>query len=381
MRMLLSDDWKTVRDNKRIIVYGLGKLSKLYLPKLSRDFSIKFIIDNGNDIENEYLGIPVYPFLEAKDRIENDKIVVVVGTSIAENLREEVKKYLCGNGLREYIDFCDIERFALEYYWRFEKRINIFQIHTAVTTNCTLKCRKCNMLVPYYKNSYEYVAEDIEENLDLLTKKVEFIFKYQLVGGEPFLNKDIKRILALIGEKYQNIIAWKRIVTNGTIMPDEETFNLLKLYGYDVVVSDYSEQVNYKERIDEFERKLDEKGITYERDRALKWVDTGLPETIGEEQGNNIIDHMKNCASSWHGLADKKLFYCNISWSAEKCGLFNNEEGDYIDLRDMESDEILEKMIALNLGDFPKGYNSLCRFCKGCGTDNNSFVIPGEQCR
>ena len=380
MNYLLSDDWNSINTHKRIIVYGLGRLAKLYLPKLHKDFSIKFIIDNGANREKSYLGIPVFSFDAAKDKIEGDKIVIVVGTNIAENLRDEVKKYLEKQGLKEFVDFCNIERFALEYYWRFEKRLNVFQIHTAINTNCTLKCKNCNMLIPYYKTKYEYTAADIDKNLSLLMKHVEYIFKYQLVGGEPFLNKEIKRILELIGKKYGNVIAWKRLVTNGTILPGEDIFDILQKYNYDIVLSDYTAQVAYKERIDAFENQLKKRNISYERCRDLTWVDVGLPESIGKEDDRDIKTHMINCASSWHGLADQKLFYCNVAWSAEKCGVFHNTADDYVDLNDLNKDSDLERIVALGLGELPKGYNSLCRYCKGCGTDNRNFVVPGVQC-
>ncbi len=382
MKYKLSDDWEDLLETREIVVYGFGNLAHLYLPQIMKDFHVHYIIDNNPNKKGiHYNEAVVMPFDEIKDIITDKKIVVFAGTNIAENLRQEIKDYLREQGLREYIDFCDIERFVIEWYWRFLREVNIYQIHTALTTKCTLKCRNCNMFIPYYKNHVEYTADDIDRNLKLLFQYSKHIFKYQLVGGEPFLNKDIYNILKLIGEKYGNHISWKRLVTNGTIVPDEKIFQILKKYEYDIVISDYTQQVPYDSKINLLEEKLKQYDISYQRERALTWVDIGIPNTLNEVQHEDVKAHMVNCASSWHGFADEKIFYCNVAWSAEKCGLFKNVSGDYVDLNVSinEGTDVKESLVSLSLGELNNGCNSLCKYCKGCGTDNTDIIPAGEQ--
>lgn len=67
----LSDDWKGLRE---IVVYGYGKVAQRNIGKLYRDFTIKYIVDNGADKANQqFQGIPVQPFADVKDKIAQYK--------------------------------------------------------------------------------------------------------------------------------------------------------------------------------------------------------------------------------------------------------------------------------------------------------------------
>lgn len=71
----LTDDWKGLRE---IVVYGYGKVAQRNIGKLYRDFTIKYIVDNGADKANQqYQGIPVQPFADVKDKIAQYKIIVI----------------------------------------------------------------------------------------------------------------------------------------------------------------------------------------------------------------------------------------------------------------------------------------------------------------
>ncbi len=45
----LTEDWKGLRE---IVVYGYGKVAQRNIGKLYRDFTIKYIVDNGADKAN-----------------------------------------------------------------------------------------------------------------------------------------------------------------------------------------------------------------------------------------------------------------------------------------------------------------------------------------
>lgn len=380
MQYKLSEDWEQLKNKGELVVFGFGNLAEWYLPKIMKDFKVNYIIDNNPKKSGTFQGATIGTYDDLKEHILGKKIVIIIGTQVAENLREEIKDFLGQKGLVQYKDFCDIEEFVLEWYWRFEKKLCMYQAHTAVTTKCTLKCKKCNMFIPYYKEHVEYTAKDIEYNLDLLFQQIEYLFRYQIVGGEPFLNKDIRSIISLIGEKYGSRIAWPRIITNGTIVPTDDILELLKKHHFEIVISDYTAQVPYEKKIDALEGALKKHEIPYAR-LVQRWVDVCLPDNVYKKEHPNVAEHMKNCANSWHGLVDGKLYYCNVAWSAEKCGFYQNEIGDYIDLSKGKNLDVKlqEQILNINTGVLLKGYHGLCRYCKGCGTDNENIIPAGEQ--
>lgn len=89
---------------------------------------------------------------------------------------------------------------------------------------------------------------------------------------------------------------------------------------------------------------------------------------------------MLSCAPEFHGLNDGKFYYCHVSWSAEKAGIFKLKGSDFIRLEDIDNNKkACRKIVEYADGNMECGYVSLCEKCMGCGMDNNKFVLAGEQ--
>jgi len=90
---------------------------------------------------------------------------------------------------------------------------------------------------------------------------------------------------------------------------------------------------------------------------------------------------MLNCGPVFHGLNDKKLYFCHVSWSAEKCGLIQLDNDEFISLEDVDErdDEERKKIAEYSLGFWKKGYLDMCHICGGCGVDNEHLISAGIQ--
>ena len=55
------------------------------------------------------------------------------------------------------------------------------------------------------------------------------------------------------------------------------------------------------------------------------------------------------------------------------------DEGDYISLEEIKTEDGRKQLLAHDLGFVEKGYVSLCQSCGGCGSDNENYVPVGEQ--
>lgn len=83
----------------------------------------------------------------------------------------------------------------------------------------------------------------------ILFSKVDIVREFVLIGGEPFLYKELSEIISYIGEKYRDKISIFSIVTNGTIIPTQEVLGLCQKHNVLVRISDYSETLEWvKER-------------------------------------------------------------------------------------------------------------------------------------
>lgn len=373
----LSDDWKGIQE---IVIYGFGRVAQRNIRKLSRDFKIKYIIDNNpkNQENAKLTGLESKNFQQVKHELGQHKIVVAT----AAYAYESIKKDLESIELREYQDFCRIEVFFAEWYWNNLQMVCLSQVTSSVTSRCTFNCRHCVSLMPYFKRQYTYTVNEIIEDLSALFHGgVDYLASYYLVGGEPFLNKDLGNIINAVGEKFGDKIGCIQIISNGSVIPDEPTLEILNRYKVDVRLSDYTEEVLYETKFERAKATYQSKAIHYSISK-FPWVDLGFPNEIECNWADKkaLKAHMLCCSTGCHALNDKKFYYCGTLFFAEKSGMYELEDNDYIDLSEMQgSIEDKKRILQYCIGETTKGYISLCRYCRGFGSDNNNYVKMGEQ--
>lgn len=373
----LSEDWKGI---STIIIYGFGLVAKRFIDKILTDFRVTYIIDNKKQ-GGAYRNIPIVGYAEVKEMLKRNKDKIIVMTS--QQIYVDIRRVLETDGFVEGKDFCKIEQFAVEWYWNNCGKINIVQVNTAVSTWCTLNCEKCNMFMPYYKNSdrKHYTLNEMKEDIDILLLFVDYIFTYIFLGGEPFLNSELKNIISYIGNTYPDRIGKLGVTTNGTIIPNEETLEQLQKHHVMVSISDYTSNISYREKLEELIDVLNKWDIYYVINKMEKWKDFGFPETPFHWGKDDVCEHMKNCSPLFHGINDKKLYYCHVIWSADKAGIYTAPVQDYIDLKELDSGnrEDRKKVGAYCMGKCDRGFLGFCMVCGGCGEDNLRIIPAGIQ--
>ena len=91
----------------------------------------------------------------------------------------------------------------------------LHSVDIVISEKCSLNCKDCSNLMQYYKNAQNINYEMIKEDFEKLSKKMDHIFEVRLIGGEPFMNKDIYRIIDYFidHKKITNLVVY----TNATI--------------------------------------------------------------------------------------------------------------------------------------------------------------------
>lgn len=373
----LSDDWKEL---EQIVIYGYGRVAQRNIKKLSKDFIIKYIIDNNPKIQEKAMlsGLEIKSFQQVKHTLGEYKIIVATAAFAYESIKKDLENI----HLREYQDFCRIEVFFVEWYWNNRHTVCLSQVTSSVTSRCTFNCRHCVSLMPYFKQQYTYTVDEIVADLSaLFNGGVDYLASYYLVGGEPFLNADLGNIIDAVYEKFSERIGCIQIISNGSIIPDEYTMETLKRCHVDIRLSDYTEEVPYKTKFEQVVERYQNEGIKCIINR-FPWVDLGFPGKFRCNWKNNqdLKEHMLCCSTGCHALNDKKFYYCGTLFFAEKSGLHELEKDDYIDLSQLTgSTADKERILRYCLGETARGYVSLCQFCRGFGSDNENYVKTGEQ--
>lgn len=220
----------------------------------------------------------------------------------------------------------------------------------------------------YYDKPKDIPLEIIIWETETLLSELDRIGEIRVLGGEPFMNKELSKIvdfLHTLSAKIENGI-W--IFTNATILPNEEQLRSFAKSRSKFYISNYG--LDKKQRIAEFCELLKQWKIEYEVHKLCTWYDPGIISC-----NNKRVDELKDMYSECWGrdcitLLDGKLFQCEIIANANRLGLLPDFPEDYVDLRDKESlherlDNFLNEM----------EYMRSCQYCNL--TYNN--VVPGEQ--
>lgn len=370
----LEENWGNI---EYIIPYGCGLEAYRTLNRIIKDFNVPYIIDNDpKKWGKTFYGIQIKSPEILKEKKNNEKVLV----TIARRRYGEIKKFLEKYNLKENIDFCHISQFGIEWYYKNKREYNVFTMDIAVTTACTLRCKNCNMFTTYYKTPITYTFEQLKKNVDLLFKRIDYIFAIGILGGEAFLNKDLVKFLDYLYKEYREKFGSVCITTNGVVFPSKDQIDVIKKYNIIVIISDYKKAIKDKSKIDELEKYLKEENIICQTRRDLVWCDFGFPLKPVDIKEDDVRKHMMMCNPGWRGLNDGKFYFCNCAWSAERAGLFTLKKDDFLDLANMEICEETKKQIMLySLGIMKSRYMSFCKVCGGCGEDNIKFVDAGEQ--
>ncbi|MFZ5968960.1 MAG: radical SAM protein [Bacillota bacterium] len=241
-----------------------------------------------------------------------------------------------------------------------------------ITEQCTLNCKECSALVPYIKKPINYPKNIIIEGIQRLSQSVDAVMTINILGGEPLLHQDIVEICAEVS-KLKNVLL-VRVVTNGTILPDNDILSKLKTIGTCIHISDYGELSINKGKLIEV---LAAHKMIYELagERAL-WYPVSPPQKSGRSYEENIT-FFSNCEWSRKcpELQNGELHICGYSASGTALGVIPSRDGDYVNVLDpsLSTNEIRQKIDKL------LNHTNCITACDYCGFDFTRTTVRAAQ--
>lgn len=275
---------------------------------------------------------------------------------------------------RCYDDYCFYNRFEEEHRRAFVKHkmaemndeLVIPYLPLYLTTACSLNCEKCNNLMPlFHGHAYDFSWNKTKDALENILHRCKELIFCELVGGEPFLNKNLSEILDFVGnnKKILQIV----IVTNATVVPSDEVLKRIKKYNVLVRVSDYG----LFEKMSTFVVALDKYGINVRVQQDMKWNDPG--EVTARNKSREAIKRQYNACEfslKCKYLCEDKLFTCARAASMYHLGLFDSEK------------DILNISNEINAHDIKAFYlrddGDICDYCDLC-TEEGVLIQAAKQ--
>ena len=245
-------------------------------------------------------------------------------------------------------------------------RVEIPFVEYAVTTRCTLKCRKCSNLIPYMDRRADLPLDTVNKEINRLLKCTDYIYRFKVHGGEPFLYPALAELLEELTA--QEKIGEIRISTNGTVVPGQRVMDAMKNPKILVFVSGYPERLAPAR--DELLKTLENNKIRFRNLKEQKWSDTG-DFSLRNNSEEFLRQKIETCyMANSKALSGSRFYICSRSANGSKLGLF--EENVFVDLKQNRNRVRRELRNIYRRYDF-----NGCRYCDAVNDEN--IIEPAEQ--
>ena len=236
----------------------------------------------------------------------------------------------------------------------------------SVSNRCTLNCKLCNNLMPYFKKRMDGNVLDIINDVEKIIKCIDKIKSVEIIGGEPFIYDSIDILVDYLIK--QNKIDEIEITTNGSVLPNELVLKSLKSKKLIVYVSQYKQTVN--KRI-AFMKVLAIREIRCQSLENHLWFDVG-DICKRNKGGKKLRDEYLRCHDNimcrtlWNG----RLYVCGRGVGL--CEKYDLSYG-FIDIRNKS--QINWKDI---LSFYTTDYSGICDYCN-MGSRKVKWIKAAEQ--
>lgn len=253
---------------------------------------------------------------------------------------------------------------------------------TIVTFDCTLKCKMCSTATPLLALkgvviSYERMLKTFDKYFEL----VDYVEKFTLGGGEPLLLPELPQLVDYLMLRYRKMIGVLEIITNGTLLPNQELISSLRKYGEKIIVmvDKYGELSTNAEQLSNLltENKIPNRVRIYCGPDCHMggWTDLG-DYSVKHSSDEEKRSLMKKCAhvSEKIGICavDGLLFACGRAFTSLHLGLVKRELPDFVDIFDPSKtvEQLRQELIdLLNIE-----YTTACAYCNGLCLDSPRFM-------
>ena len=265
--------------------------------------------------------------------------------------------------------------FYMESLFRYMfKKVPIDFFEVWIGQRCTLRCKECCHLIPYVE-SVIYDADTVIKDCVKFLMLCEIKF-FSIVGGEPFSHPELYRVIDFVASRAD--IPDGKIVTNGTIIPDDRTIESLKALNgkFEVRIDMYpgKEEISTK-----FYNILLEAGI---RCHLSHYTDWQWKELGGPNQERLSIKKTKDVfLECWdkrcYTLSNGEFTACPRGILSERVYGIPKRKFENIHLSKLKGNTAAKAMIATCMSH--KVYKDYCQYCLGMTKTNTTHVTPGVQ--
>lgn len=372
-------------EKKNIWIWGVGAAGKWAADNITSN--IKGFIDSGAAKQNiKYNNLSVCTPEKAIELINTDDLILVTVLDIQDVIAviESKFKDIKWSALGEFItdqkadqnwtgesdEFIEYTLKAVELCHKsFLNKDDKFlhSVDIVISEKCTLNCKDCANLMQYYKNAKNIDYEMIVRDFENLTSKIEHVFEVRLIGGEPFFNKDIYRIIDYFLETTK--ITKLVIYTNATIPLKAE---LMKKYVTPKLVFSITDYGSLSKNTKKVTDLLTEMNIAYRAMPPNNWTDSAVIKDQKRSEEGMIDIFERCCGKNLFTVMYGKLYRCPFVSNAERLHAIPFDEKNGVSL-EASKEDIIKYTTGIK-------YLPACNFCNGRSHDAPE-IVPAIQAK
>lgn len=372
-------------DDKKIFIYGAGMIGGRIADAIIAltDWNVEGFFDK--DIQKTvFKEKNVQHWDDLREVVQEKNILIII--ALPEDIGKQVKNQI----MEEY----DITEEKMVTYFQFVqhefpiilmykyKKYFLDSVSMIMTEACTLRCKKCAIMLPYFKEYRTPNLEQLKKEADALFSKIDFISNYTVTGGEPLLNKELSDLLEYVGANYRKKIGSFKIISNGMIEPWDELLTVMKKHEIAAEISDYTKGVpRIKKQVEKSLESYRSYGLQTYFLSSANWVDFGFDTVDNQYSEEQLIKFFDYCHTRCRGYVDGKMRYCINAFFAATAKGEEEDENNAFDILNMElTEERLRALVEFDMGYSDAGYLKMCQHCNGTVEVNTHYIEVGVQC-
>lgn len=360
---------KIIKKAKRIVLYG-NSIVACIMEKAIKQLNLSndiYLFDNGRYLHNKVCecGNPVVILCSSRKNtrlsMEKDARVYFANSSIFDFFAIYYQ-WIVSIVKRE----CDYDVLA-ETLLLCRSEECIHNIDSINTLYCNLRCKECSNGVQYRKNNKKIIKADSQVfHLEKMTRYLP-ICQCNFQGGEVFTDIYFSEFIKKHAANPR--IAIFTIATNGTMLPSDDVFRVIKETGCMIRISDYGSISRKKAEIMAKCEKFNIPCFTFPF--AEQWRRFGEYRKRNRSE-NELREIQKNCCFGTHDMmfVDDKIYCCLRTLFAS--AVEDSNEAMISNTLDLDSDFTKAELISFMRGD------NLWRMCDYCDYPMD-VIEPAEQ--
>lgn len=257
--------------------------------------------------------------------------------------------------------------------------IKIKRAAVTVTFRCTLKCKLCSVDITKYDKPKHFTLDELKKMISRFMDLIDYVEEFELAGGEALIHENIDEIIEY-SMQYKDKFDKLYIFTNGTIIPKDNVWKVIKKYNKDIkfFISNYGE---VSSRVEELKVKLAEFEIEY-KEKIYHGVDLHCGGWVDFGDFSETPYDYKTCYylnSDWCiQIRGGEVHMCGRCYRGMELGVVEKTEDEYLDIMKEDFDVEKEKVHLQELINLEE--LTVCKYCNGLRPDSERFK-PAEQLR